>query len=429
MRNDGPFKLLLGVSIAAIFALFQVGANHWANDGASKSSHFVRESQIRKVHNRDASLNIPFLDKISKHWYVGGETEIRNTRSIRLTRAGGTDQHGLILSNGMGDNTIDNFETVVTFRISPQEGSGSQALVADGVAIVVTAEKDFLRQDLVSSYARKQYELNSGGVQAGDTSMMGLPANLPGMAIVIDTFKNQPKTSATVPFMDILLNTSPRTQSYDLDSDGAGTTALKLNQGRIRLKKSMVQGDLTRLRLIYLESENFLKVDIQYAEEGDYWIELFQTHLKEPLPRDDETNQRYIGVSALTGEISQTVDVLSVETNEFHLKDMDDTSSDFLREIELYFIQEYNEKIALEEDSHQKWKMSKSQPRYETDQNASGGAATKREHRLGQFAKNFSVFFIIITIVYLASVYIRVSMKHVIRSKRHRSKSVGLLPH
>lgn len=153
-----------------------------------------------------------------------------------------------------------------------------------------------------------------------------------------------------------------------------------------------------------------------------------QTHLKEPLPRNDETNQRYIGISALTGELSQTVDILSVETNEFHLKDKDDTSNDFAKEIELYFIQEYNEKIALEEDSEQRWKMSKSQPRYEVNE-INEMPAKKQVHGKSQFLKNFIVFFIIITTLYLASVYVRVSMKHVISSKRHRSKSVGLLPH
>lgn len=422
------FKLVLAVSIAAIFALFQVGANHLFKESDSESSHFVRESQIRKLHNQDASLNIPFLDKISKYWYVGGGTEIRNAGSIRLTRAGGTDQYGLILSNGMGDNTIDNFETIVTLKISPKEGSNPRALMGDGVAVVVTAEKDFLRQDLTSSYARKQYEINSGGVMVGDTSMMGLPLNLPGMAVIIDTFKNQGRTSVAVPFLDVILNTSPKTQAYDLESDGARTTALKLNQGKIKLKKSIMQGDTTKLRLIYLESENFLKIDIQYAEEGDYWIELFQTHLKEPLPRNEETNQRYIGISALTGELSQTVDILSVETNEFHLKDKGDTSNDFAKEIELYFIQEYNEKIALEEDSEQRWKMSKSQPRYEVN-GINEMPAKKEVHGKSQFLKNFIVFFIILTTLYLASVYVRVSMKHVISSKRYRSKSVGLLPH
>lgn len=428
MKSNRPFKLLLAVSIAAIFALFQLGAHYFFQEGEPESSHFIRESQIQKLRNPDASLNVPFLDKISKYWYVGGETEIRNVGTIRLTKGGGTNQHGLVLSNGMGDSTIDNFETIVTLKISPKEDSGRHALMGDGVAIVVTAEKDFLRQDLTSSYARRQYEINSGGVRAEDISMMGMPANLPGLALIVDTFRNEPKTRLAPPFLDIVLNTSPRTQAYDLESDGLKTTALNLNAGKTKLKKSVMQGNIFKIRLIYLESENFLKIDIQYGNE-EYWIELFRTHLSAPLPRNEETNQRYIGISALTGELSQTVDLLSVETNEFHLRDKEDTSQDFFKEIELYFLQEYNEKIALEKDDFQRWKMAKSQPKYEASEITPEKTTKNRQYKKRHFFKNFIAFFIIITTVYLASVYIRVSMKHVISTKRHRSKSVGLLPH
>lgn len=436
MRRDGSFKLALAIFIAVLFALFQVGSYYFAHRSPSAPfsdplhpESLFRKSQIIKTSNKDASLSIPFLDKISKYWYVGGETEVRNAAFIRLTKAGTSNQHGIILSNGIGDNVIDNFEIIVKFRLSTQEKNSekkkSYPLMGDGMAIAITSEKDFLRKDLHSSYARKLYEINSGGVLVDNKDMMGLPRNLPGVAVIIDTYKNHKGTKTAIPFLDAILNTSPKTQWYDLASDGRETTALKLNQNHIRLKQSIVEGDVTQLRIIYLESINFLKIDIQYSKEGNYWIELFQTHDIPPLPVNKETGQRYIGISALTGEITETVDVLGAETNEFHWEGKDESveeSFDFAKEMQLFLAQEYNQKIALEKDEFQKWKMLKSQPNYHTNEQKPA------EIIKFSFMKTSVIFFSIITIIYLVSVYVRVSMKHFIRTKRKRAKSTGFLP-
>ncbi|QLQ78550.1 hypothetical protein HG537_0A07970 [Torulaspora globosa] len=396
-------RLVLAVTIAVVFVVVRIGWHFIDTDSAS-----VR-SQIQRVPNWDASLSIPFLDKVSKFWYVGGDTEIRNNEFVRLTRAGSGGHHGLILSNGLGDNTIDNFETVVKFRILPNIGT----LVGDGMAIVITPEKDFLLQDLVSSYARRQYEINSGGVAAGDTQMMGLPRNLPGLAVIIDTYKNYGKTRTPVSFLDVLLNTSPSTQAYDADTDGAKTSAIKINRNKIRLKRSVITGETVQLRLIYIESENFLKIDIQYTGEGDYWIELLRTHLPTVLPRNMESNQRYIGISASTGELSQAVDILGIQTNEYHLEGNDDLSKDFLREIELFYLQEFNDKIAMEKDEFQRWKMAKSRPKSQANQEVSA-----KPKRHASFVQRPAFFLMILICIYLASVYIRVSIKHFLNANQ-----------
>ncbi|QLL33799.1 hypothetical protein HG536_0F01240 [Torulaspora globosa] len=422
MRGPWFRKLVVAITIAAVFAVFRISSEHFV-DSDSGSRLIIRRSQIQRVPNQDASLSIPFLDKVSNFWYVGGGTEIRNNEFIRLTRAGSSGHHGLILSNGLGDNTIDNFETVVKFRISPKAGNMRSRLMGDGMAIVITPEKDFLLQDLASSYARRQYEINSGGIVAGDTQMMGLPKNLPGLALIIDTYKNDGKAGTPIPFLDIILNTSPSTQAYDADSDGAKTTAIKINQNKIRLKKSIMTGETVQLRLIYIESENFLKIDIQYTREGNYWIELVHTHLPTVLPRNIESNQRYIGISASTGELSQTVDILGIETNEYHLKGKDGLSKDFLREIELYFLQEFNDKIVMEKDDFQRWKMAKSRPLYQTKEKAS-----VKPGRHGSFVQTFAFFFTILICIYLASVYIRVSIKHFLNANRGSTKRSRALP-
>lgn len=423
MRDAGLLKLMVAISIAAVFALFRIATDHLV-DSDPGSLPVVRRSHIQRVPNLDASLSVPFLDKISKFWYVGGETEIRNNEFVRLTRAGSSGLHGLILSNGLGDNTIDNFETVVKLRISPKVGSMRSSSMGDGLAIVITPEKDFLLQDLVSSYARRQYQINSGGVLAKDSQMMGLPRNLPGLAVIIDTYKNYGRSGTAIPFMDVILNTSPSTQSYDADTDGEETTALKVNENKIRLKRTAMTGDIVQLRLIYLESENFLKIDIQYAKEGDYWIELVRTHLPTVLPRNIESNQRYIGISASTGQLSQTVDILEIETKEYHLKDKDDMSKDFLREIELFFLQEFDDRIALEENDYQRWKMSKSRPQ----QNQADTKVTVEPKKRSSFLWSFAGFFMILVCIYVASVYIRVSIKHFMNAKGRVTRSSRVLP-
>lgn len=422
MRQSGFLKLVLAITIAATFALFRIGTGNLV--AGRDTVQLARRSEIQRIPNKDASLSIPFLDKISKYWYVGGAAEIRNTAFVRLTRAGSVDQHGLILSNGLGDNTIDNFETVVKFRVSPKTGSTSSSLMGDGIAIVITPEKDFLMQDLLSSYARRQYHINSGGIVAGDTGMMGLPRNLPGLALIIDTHKNYRKVPGAVPFLDVLINTEPAKQEYDPETDGEMSAAIKLNEKKIRLKRSLLAGDIVQLRLIYLESENFLKIDVQYAKEGDYWIELIRTHLTTALPRNSESNQRYIGISASTGQVSQTVDILGIETNEFHLKDEDDSSKEFLREMELYFLQEFDDKYALEEDDYQRWKMSNSRPRYEVKEETT----TKSEKKHNSFIKSFTSFFIILVCIYLASIYIRICIKHYLNARRRAMRNSRELP-
>ncbi|QLG74747.1 hypothetical protein HG535_0H00720 [Zygotorulaspora mrakii] len=421
MRKGTSLKLLISVVVTLLFITFNFGARYFANSSTRTHSDSDK-SHIVKIPNREASLSVPYLEAINRFWHVGGSTEIRNTELIRLTKKGKTNDHGIVISNGIGDNTMNNLEIIVEFRISPTNGrvidSRKQHVMGDGMAIVITPDKDFITQDLHSSYARKQYELNSGGIFAGNTEMMGFPANLPGMALIIDTYQNLPHSRKITPFMDAILNVSPSTQSYDIDSDGIYTSARKLNDKDLRLKQSIIRGDQTRLRIIYLESIKFLKVDIQYDQEGSFWIELFQQE-DIIIPKNPKNGQRFIGIGALTGDYSETVDIFDISTSEFHWKDIDETNEDsllFAKEIDKYFIAEYEDRVALERDDFQKWKMLKSQPKYlKIGKNTTEALKTKKI----SFVSILIVFCILSTIIYVASVYIRVSLKHAKRLKRN----------
>ena len=118
--------MLVVVLICVLFGTFQLlmgtGELHSGGMGSVvrpepenyRSNDRVR---VKKVFNPDASLSVPFLDKINKYWHIGGTAEVRNMKSIMLTSAGQSGKHGVVLSNGIGDNTITDFEIVVDFRI------------------------------------------------------------------------------------------------------------------------------------------------------------------------------------------------------------------------------------------------------------------------------------------------------------------------
>ena len=366
-RGARAEKLAISLLVLSLFLIFQLLTRSYVNssDGYdTDASPFTRRrSHVTRVCNHDASLSIPYLDKINQFWHVGGATQIRNTQSIKLTQDRDQHKHGLVLSNGIGDNTINDFEIVYKFRITHD---ATTQLVGDGMCFAITPENGFITQDLKSSYAKRQYMINSHGVIGDDTDLMGFPKNLPGLFIVLDTYRNQGQDRRDVPFMDVFLNVAPESDWYDINSDGELSTSLRLNtKGHIKLKKKALWNEVTNLRVIYLESISFLKIDIQYAKEGNYWIELFQTTENLYLPKNIHTGQRYIGCSALNGQLTETVELLDVTTSEFHWNDKDESiedTYDYAKEAELFLEQEFGEVLDREPDEFTKWKMIKAQP-------------------------------------------------------------------
>lgn len=438
MKRDALIQLGVVLGVLLVFLLGQAGLR--SIEKVDEDGYFTRPSQVRRFVNEDASLRIPFLDKLSKYWYVNGNTEIRNAEYVRLSKVGSPADYGVLVSNGVGDNTMNDFEIVVKFRITPKSNrnrrNGGAPWMGDGMAIVITSEKDFVHPNrYTSAYAKKQYDINSGGVRLGNTEMMGFPCNLPGLNLVIDTFQNSKSAGAMIPFLDIMINTSPREQYYDAASDGARSTAIKLTNTPLRLKRSVVQGDITEIRIIYMESINTIKVDVKYAQEGDFWIELYQSQLQVPVPKNAKTGQRYVGVGSLTGELTQTVDVLSVDTNEFHLKNQDESSEvtyDYAKEVQLFLAQEFDQRVSLEEDEFQKWKMLRAQPNFALLDASQTASPRRRKSTAGSgivWLGKMIALAILIVALYLASVYIRVSVKHIHKTqRRRRAHSVGLLP-
>ncbi|CCE61795.1 hypothetical protein TPHA_0B01230 [Tetrapisispora phaffii CBS 4417] len=437
ISTANPPNLKLGGFVVFLFILFQIITQSYYGSSSVEvvNDHFSfsnEGSHISKIFNLDASLSIPFLDKVNRFWHVGGEALIRNEKHIRLTSAGVRNSHGVVLSNGIGDNVINDFEVIVEFQLTGKQSSNkgtSSSNMGEGMVFLITPENEFIRKDFSTPQSREEYISASGGVVGHDTSMMGFPKNLPGLALVIDTFQNSKRSTsgASIPFMDAMLNVNPLKDYYDRDSDGdaSTSTSLKLNDHHIQLDDSIMKGDITKIRIIYLESISFLKVDIQYAKEGDFWIELFHATEDVLIPKNAQTGQRFIGIGASNGRATENVDILNVQTNEFHWDNHDESSEesfDYVKEVQKYLAAEYGQMISMEMDQYKRWKMIKAQPNYQST----------REVKTGSYFVSFILrsisFIILITVAYMASIFVRVNMKHKLNDMRRGQKIFGKLP-
>ncbi|CAB4254596.1 similar to Saccharomyces cerevisiae YKR044W UIP5 Protein of unknown function that interacts with Ulp1p, a Ubl (ubiquitin-like protein)-specific protease for Smt3p protein conjugates [Maudiozyma barnettii] len=361
--------------------------------------NFARSyNSLIRVRNTDVTLSAPYLDKINKNWHVGGSTMIRNNGFIQLTRSGETNRAGSLLSNGVGDNKINNYETVYDFKLQDSHG--------DGMAFVMTSENGFIWRDLTSSYALRQYMTNTNGILPNDITMMGFPKNLPGLAIILQT-----NTVTGIPECDIYLNLDPSQHSYDFESFGRDSSSIKLNQYSIRLNENILNGQRTRLRIIYLESIRFLKIDISYTQ-GRNWEELYiNQDLPWDLPKNRRSGERYIGVSSLAKHNSQSVSLFSIWTNEFHWSNNRDETmeiaNDEFKKDALNFIQrEYGVVVTTNTKNIQKQVPTKQQsPWFQS---------------FGWIWLKIIAIIIILMIIYLMSIYLRVITKHVHKLKKKR---------
>ncbi|SCW03240.1 LAFE_0G06084g1_1 [Lachancea fermentati] len=415
-------KQVHGAIILLVFLIFQLAGRYLKQHEGDLDSNGLlprRVPRVQRYHNSDASLCAPFLDKINEYWITKGEPQIRNYEDIRLTSRGRVGQYGVVMSNGVGDNTVDDFEIEVTFKIynDRSKPKNTQQLIGDGMAIVISPEKDFMSHNMLSSYARKQYEHNSGGILGNDRTMMGFPKNLPGLAIVVDTYRNSKKTKLQPPFLSLMLNIDPEQHHYSPETDGEESTGYSLKP-LTKLKKSLVTGAVTKLRIIYLESIGFLKIDMDYSSNGN-WIEIYQKDSGLFLPKNMKTGQRFIGVGASTGELTETVEIKRVDTYEFHWEGHDEDNYDYVEEMKFFLAHEYGEYVNLGHDDFANWKMARAEG-LEFD-----SLASQQDQKSGYFFFLFK-WCIILFSIYMLSVYVRVSLRRLKMVKqKHKHGLLG----
>lgn len=237
-------------------------------------------SEFRRVELETQRIDLPFLDLNtlrSPHWNIAGDVVIDNYNYVALT-SDKPHQAGLLFNKNSFD--AESFEMELTFHIH-----AASKLSADGMAIWLTEKPSSIGE------------------------VFGARSNFNGLGIFIDTFRNGP----TGHFPYVSAQFSRGGSEYNKDDDGlstqlGGCTAKSLlnpNSGK------------TKMKLLYLKN-GYLSVQFNYnPDEFDNWHKCF-TIYDVDLPRT-----RYLGFSAETGELSESVELLGNTVHALFESDQD----------------------------------------------------------------------------------------------------------
>lgn len=132
------------------------------------------------------------------------------------------------------NNTINNFEIEFIFELSYYQNNLRN--ISDTISLVLTSENKVLLRDLTSSFACREYVINSRSILPNVISTLGFPKNLHGLSPVLDTFANDPKNKEYVPFLDTFPKLESENSFYDIDSDGLKSGLQRLNKYRVEMR-------------------------------------------------------------------------------------------------------------------------------------------------------------------------------------------------
>lgn len=224
---------------------------------------------------RTHSIYAPYVDSTlqSKYWDYGGDTIIDTNRHIRLTQDK-PHQIGWLWSRF--PIIVSSFEVTFEFKI---DGHASTTY-GDGLAMWLTQER-----------------ATSGPV-------FGSKDYFNGLGIFFDTFAN---VRHPYSFPRIMAMQGNGVESYKASKDGAGQ---ELAGCSFDVRRASVA---TMARLTYVKGV-FLELKVQY-EDWDEWESCFKVE-DFKLPANT-----YLGFSALTGDLSDAHDIVSVSTNSIVFKE------------------------------------------------------------------------------------------------------------
>lgn len=235
-------------------------------------------SGYRKVELTNQKIEMPFLDPASlraPHWNIAGDVVVENQKYIGLTNDK-PHQAGSIFNRE--PFAADSFQLDLTFHIH-----GNLKLNADGMALWLTEAPSPI----------------------GD--VFGARGDYVGLGVFVDTFRNG--ATGHFPYVNAQIGTgSTFYNKYDdgMSTQLAGCTAKSL------LNPSSGK---TLMRVTYLKS-GYLSVEFNYnPDEADYWHNCFTVYDVQ-LPE-----MKYLGLSAETGQLSESVDIL--ESHLYALYDSD----------------------------------------------------------------------------------------------------------
>ncbi|KAH9909430.1 legume-like lectin family-domain-containing protein [Epithele typhae] len=222
----------------------------------------------RTISLRTHSIYPPYIDQDlqNRWWDFGADAYVNTNKYIRLTRARAS-QMGWLWSRA--PLTASNFVLEIEFKVS----GDNNHLYGDGLAIWLTKDR----------------------AQPGP--VFGSKDNFEGLGLFLDTYANS-RHPYSFPRINAMLGDGKT--SYDLDNDGEKNS---LGACSANFRRTNVA---TKLKITYLR-EQYLNVKIQY-KAWDEWTDCFTVQgVTLPLAP-------YIGFSALTGDVSDNHDIISITT-------------------------------------------------------------------------------------------------------------------
>lgn len=229
-------------------------------------------SDVKSIPLRTHSLSQPYLDSdLQSRWFdFGGSTVIRADQYIRLT-GNYPSEAGWLFSRV--PLTATNWEVEFEFKIH-----GSGTLFGDGMAFWVTKSR----------------------VEEGP--VFGMRDEFEGLGIFFDTYKNN-RPGVVFPYVMAMVGDGKT--KYDQGNDG------KANELAGCSARGMRNPDFpTRAKVTYFQDKE-LTLDLMYKNE-DEWTRCFS------VPDIKLPSVSYLGFSAETGELSDSHDIISIDTKNLY---------------------------------------------------------------------------------------------------------------
>ncbi|WVO18712.1 hypothetical protein L204_106432 [Cryptococcus depauperatus] len=222
----------------------------------------------RTIPLRTHSLVAPYVDTDlqNRWWDFGGDTIINTNKHIRLTQDKPSQKGWLWARMPL---SISNWQIEVEFKVD----GNAHSIFGDGFAMWLTSDR------------------------AKQGPVFGSADYFNGLGVFFDTYANS-KHGYTFPRVSAMRGDGRTSYNHDNDNEEGEIAGCSENFRR--------RGDVpTKARLTYIKGK-VLQLKLQ-TKNVDEWKICFQTNVEIP-------EGSYIGFSAVTGDVSDNHDIISVNT-------------------------------------------------------------------------------------------------------------------
>ncbi|KAJ7750032.1 legume-like lectin family-domain-containing protein [Mycena maculata] len=240
----------------------------FANAASDDKTKIGNSTIDRTVQLRTHSLYAPFIDQDlqNRWWDFGADAYVNTNKHVRLTR-NRPSQMGWLWSRL--PLTAANFVIEIEFKVSGEPGH----LFGDGMAIWLTKDR----------------------AQPGP--IFGNKDNFEGLAVFLDTYANS-RHGYSFPRIMGMLGDGKTSYNFGNDGDGQEIGACHANFRQTNVA--------TKVKITYVK-DSFLDVKIQFRA-WDEWTDCFRQEGIKLI------SAPFLGFSAMTGDVSDNHDIISVTT-------------------------------------------------------------------------------------------------------------------